>query len=190
MNDTVKDKKAGDAARNDTAGTKEPATSTPPTTTAAERRWRWPTLAAVLMIGAAATVYWYWWGSGASATSTVNVTLKEWSVTLDAPSAAAGLVKFKVRNDGPSDTHEFVVVKTDLAPDALPVDANGMVDENGAGIEIIGEIEDIPVRTDTHLKAFDLAPGNYVLICNIYDAGEKEAHYHKGMRVAFTVTGN
>lgn len=123
----------------------------------------------------------------AAKTTTVNVTLKEWSVTLDAASVAAGLVRFQVKNGGPNDMHEFVVVKTDLAPEQLPVDANGAVDENGAGIAVIGEIEDIPVGTDTHVKAFDLAPGKYVLICNIYDAGEKEAHYHQGMRVAFTV---
>lgn len=129
-------------------------------------------------------------GNDPATTATVNVTLKEWSLTLDAASVAAGLVKFQVKNDGPNDTHEFVVVKTDLAPEQLPVDANGAVDESGAGITIIGEVEDIPVGADTHLKAFDLAPGKYVLICNIYDAVEKEAHYHQGMRVAFTVTGN
>lgn len=126
----------------------------------------------------------------AAKTATVNITLKEWSVAADVSSVPAGLVKFLVKNDGPSDTHEFVVVKTDLAPESLPVDASGKVDENGAGIQIIGEIEDITVGSSTHLKAFDLAPGKYVLICNIYDAGEKEAHYHEGMRMAFTVAGN
>lgn len=120
----------------------------------------------------------------AAKTATVNVTLKEWSVTLDAPSVPAGLVKFQVKNAGPNDTHEFVVVKTDLAPELLPVDANGAVDENGAGIEIIGEIEDITVGSSTHLKAFDLAPGKYVLICNISGG---ISHYHQGMRAVFTV---
>ena len=33
----------------------------------------------------------------------------------------------------------------------------------------------------------DLEAGNYVLICNIYDADEDEAHYQEGMRTAFTV---
>jgi len=39
--------------------------------------------------------------------------------------------------------------------------------------------------------AFDLAPGKYVLICNIVQTepdGSKEAHYKVGMRTAFTVT--
>lgn len=126
----------------------------------------------------------------AATTATVNVTLKEWGVAADVSSVPAGLVKFQVKNSGPADSHEFVVVKTDLPPEALPVDANGAVDENGAGILIMGKIEDIPVGEDTRLKAFDLAPGNYALICNVYDASKNEAHYHKGMRVAFTVTGN
>lgn len=128
--------------------------------------------------------------AGAVTTSTVNVILKEWSVILDLPSVAAGHVKFQIKNDGPDDVHEFVLIKTDLAPEQLPVDANGAVDENGAGIDIIGEIEGIPLGTNIHTAAFDLAPGKYVLICNIYDAGEREAHYHEGMRAAFTVTGN
>ena len=186
MNDTVKDEKASDAATNDSA--KDEKASDIHTSDHRSRtvRWRWLVLTAVLVIGTAALYTRPWWGSGAGTTSTVNVTLKEWSVTLDAPSVAAGLVKFNVRNDGPGDMHEFVIIKTGLAPEQLPVDANGVVDENGAGIEIIGEIEGIPVGPDTRVAAFDLAPGKYVLICNIRDAGERESHYHQGMRVAFT----
>jgi hypothetical protein len=40
--------------------------------------------------------------------------------------------------------------------------------------------------------SFDLAPGKYVLICNIVQTepdGSIEAHYKVGMRTAFTVTG-
>lgn len=49
-----------------------------------------------------------------------------------------------------------------------------------------GEIEDIAVG-DTQSVTLDLVAGNYVLICNIYDADEQEAHYQEGMRVAFTI---
>jgi hypothetical protein len=34
----------------------------------------------------------------------------------------------------------------------------------------------------------DLEAGNYVLICNIWDEGEQEAHYQEGMRTTFEVT--
>jgi hypothetical protein len=33
----------------------------------------------------------------------------------------------------------------------------------------------------------DLEAGNYVLICNIWDEEEREAHYGMGMRTAFSV---
>ena len=39
----------------------------------------------------------------------------------------AGIVSFEVTNDGPNDVHEFVVVRTDLAPSELPTDETGAV---------------------------------------------------------------
>ena len=125
----------------------------------------------------------------AAGPTTVNVTLQEWAVVPAATSAAAGVVKFTVKNTGPADVHEFVVLKTDLDPAALPVDANGAVTEAGAGITVVDEIEDIPVGTATQDLSVTLAAGKYVLLCNIYDETEKEAHYKMGMRIAFTVSG-
>ena len=101
--------------------------------------------------------------------------------------APAGSVTFQVTNDGPGDVHEFVVLKTDLDPGALPTDANGAVTEAGEGIEVVDEIEDIAVGASPELTV-TLAAGKYVLLCNIYDETEKEAHYKMGMRVGFTVT--
>ena len=123
-----------------------------------------------------------------SSSTTVTATLGEWSIVLDKDSVPAGSVTFDVTNDGPNDLHEFVVVKTDLAPGDLPVDETGKVDEEGAGITFIGEIEELEVG-DTGSDTFDLDAGNYVLICNIVDTadGATEAHYVLGMRLAFTV---
>jgi len=118
---------------------------------------------------------------------TVNVTLEEWGISLDKSTVRAGNVNFRVTNRGPADAHEFVVIKTDLAPDALPADLQG-VDETG--MDIVGEIEGMRVGAEVHVTSMDLAPGNYVLICNIWDASEQESHYHEGMRVRFTVTVN
>lgn len=117
---------------------------------------------------------------------TVTVTLSEFAVGLDKSEIAAGSVTFEVTNDGPNDIHEFVVIKTDLDPGALPVDSTGTVDESGGGMTVEGEIEDIAVDGSGSLT-LDLAAGDYVLICNIYDPDEKEAHYSEGMRAAFTV---
>ena len=77
--------------------------------------------------------------------TTVNVTLQEWAVLPDPASAAAGDVTFSITNDGPEDIHEFVVIATDLEPGALPTDEAGAVDESGEGIEVIDEIEEVPV---------------------------------------------
>jgi uncharacterized cupredoxin-like copper-binding protein len=116
--------------------------------------------------------------------TTVAVTLQEWSVLPAQDSAPAGSVTFQVTNKGPEDVHEFVVLKTDLDPSALPVDANGAVTEEG--IEVVDEIEDIAVGATPELTV-TLAAGKYVLLCNIYDETEKEAHYKMGMRTTFTV---
>jgi len=119
---------------------------------------------------------------------TVDVTVQEFAVVPAASSAPAGDVTFNVTNEGPDDTHEFVVFKTDLAPDALPTAADGSVDEGGEGVELIGEIEDIAVG-DTPTLTVALDAGSYVFICNIVEeeGGETIVHYQQGMRVAFTV---
>jgi uncharacterized cupredoxin-like copper-binding protein len=116
----------------------------------------------------------------------VGVRLQEFSVIPDKESVSAGEVTFEVENTGPEDVHEFVVIQTDLAPDALPTDENGVVEEEGEGMEVIDEIEDIPVG-ETQSITVDLDAGSYVLICNIWDEEEQEAHYSMGMRTAFTV---
>jgi len=131
-------------------------------------------------------------GPGASPTpppgpTTVEVTLQEWAIVPSAASAPAGAITFQVKNTGPDDIHEFVVLKTDLDAGALPTDANGAVTEEGAGIEVVDEIEDIPVG-QTQTLAVTLQTGKYVLLCNIYDETEKEAHYKMGMRTPFEVT--
>jgi uncharacterized cupredoxin-like copper-binding protein len=125
-------------------------------------------------------------GDGGDATA-VAVTLQEWAVVPDADSAPAGDVAFTITNDGPDDIHEFVVIRTDLDPADLPVDADGVVDEEGEGIEeVMGEIEDIAVGASEELT-LTLEAGNYVLLCNIWSEEESEAHYAMGMHTAFTV---
>jgi uncharacterized cupredoxin-like copper-binding protein len=118
--------------------------------------------------------------------TTIDVTLQEFAVIPAQESAPAGSITFQVENTGPDEVHEFVVIQTDLAPDALPTDENGAVEEGAEGVEVIDEIEDIPVG-ETQSVTVDLEAGSYVLICNIWDEEEEEAHYTMGMRTAFTV---
>lgn len=125
--------------------------------------------------------------AASAATGSIKVTLTEWALVPDKASAPAGNVTFDVTNGGTQFKHEFVVIKTDLDPADLAVDATGKVDEAGAGIEFIGEVEELEIGA-TETASFDLAAGNYVLICNIVEAaGGQESHYNEGMRTAFTV---
>jgi hypothetical protein len=126
---------------------------------------------------------------GGGTETTVAVTVQEFSVLPAQDSAPAGSITFDVENTGPEDTHEFVVIKTDLAPDALPTAEDGSVEETGEGIdEVIGEIEDIAVGSTETLKT-DLEAGSYVLVCNIVEeeGGDTLVHYALGMRTGFTV---
>jgi uncharacterized cupredoxin-like copper-binding protein len=114
----------------------------------------------------------------------VGVTLRDFAIDLDRSSATSGEVTFSIRNDGPS-PHELVVFRTDLAPDALPtVEESGVpvVDEEGEGVTLVDEVEDIAPGETADLTV-TLQPGSYVLVCNL------PAHYQQGMRAAFTVSG-
>jgi uncharacterized cupredoxin-like copper-binding protein len=124
--------------------------------------------------------------TGGGAGTAVDVTLQEWAVLPDPASVPAGDVTFTITNDGPEDIHEFVVVATDLDPADLPTDETGAVLEDGEGMTVIDEVEDVEVGATEDLTV-SLDPGNYVLICNIYSADEDEAHYAMGMYTAFTV---
>lgn len=127
-------------------------------------------------------------GGGGGVGGVVDVTLQEFSVIPAQDSVSAGNVTFRAENTGPDDPHELVVIKTDLSPEALPTTEEGGVDEEGEGIEVIGEIEEFPPG-ETRSASFDLEAGSYVLICNIVEEedGELEAHYQLGMRTGFTV---
>jgi uncharacterized cupredoxin-like copper-binding protein len=77
--------------------------------------------------------------------------------------------------------HEFIVVKTDYKPGEIPLGANNRFDEEGEGIEAIGEIPEWAVGT-TESVTLNLKPGSYQVLCNI------EGHYKNGMYKSFTVT--
>jgi uncharacterized cupredoxin-like copper-binding protein len=124
-----------------------------------------------------------WQAEGASADEPVQVgvTLKEFTLTAAPTTAAVGNVQFNATNQGVI-AHEVVVLKTDLATDALPRRAGiDRVDEAASG-EVIGEIEDTELGPGHSANAImDLAAGRYILLCNL------EGHYTAGMYTVFTV---
>jgi uncharacterized cupredoxin-like copper-binding protein len=109
----------------------------------------------------------------------VNATEKDFAIALDPSTTDSGQVSFEITNDGPS-THEFVVFKTDLAPDALPLNDDGDVDEEGKGVTHLDEVEDIAAGSTESLDV-SLDPGSYVVICNL------PGHYKLGMHAPLTV---
>jgi uncharacterized cupredoxin-like copper-binding protein len=136
-------------------------------------------VAAFAMLGAVAC------SSSSSSTSSsaggdtggVSATEKDFSIDLGSSSAPAGSVTFNITNDGPS-AHEFVIVQTDDAPDALPVKDSEVEEDK---LTVVDEQEDIAPSTTATLTT-DLEAGSYVIICNV------TGHYEAGMHTAFTVS--
>ena len=109
-------------------------------------------------------------GGGTQGTPAANPTafvLQEWSITAPTSQLRAGNVVVTATNRG-SETHELVIVRADDAA-SLPTKSDGSVDEDKIPETAKpGEIPDIKAGT-TITRTIDLAPGNYVAICNLVD---------------------
>lgn len=104
----------------------------------------------------------------------VQVSLGEWFVKSGSAQASAGRVTFAVTNGGKT-KHEFVVLRTTKAADALG--SGTRVSETGN----VGETGDVAPGQSKSVT-LDLKPGHYSLVCNL------PGHYKLGMRTDFTVT--
>ena len=110
----------------------------------------------------------------------VNVRLEDFKVRQDAAVVPAGTVRFRILNQGPT-THQLIVARTDHAPGKLPLQADGLtVNEDAPGIDLLDEAEGLDID-DRRTLVLGLAPGHYVLYCNL------EGHYLGGMYAALTV---
>lgn len=112
--------------------------------------------------------------------SVVDVEVGEWFVRPGVETVPSGPRVFEVENTG-SMPHEFVVVKTDLAPGGIPVSGGGVFDEDLASIDVIDEIPEWGAGSARSLSV-DLAPGRYQLVCNL------PGHYSLGMWSGLTVS--
>jgi len=119
-------------------------------------------------------------GGNTGTVGAIGATERDFEISLDSSTASAGSATFHVTNDGPA-THQFVILKTDDAPDALPLDNEGNADESADGIANAGIIEDITPGSSKDLTV-DLKPGKYVVICNL------PGHYKLGMNAGLTVS--
>jgi hypothetical protein len=109
-----------------------------------------------------------------------KVLLEDFQVPQDPAVVPAGTVSFRIRNQGPT-SHELIVVRTRRAPDELPLQRDGLtVNEEEPGVELLDEAEGLDID-DRQTLVLGLAPGHYVLYCNL------EGHYLGGMYAALTV---
>jgi uncharacterized cupredoxin-like copper-binding protein len=112
--------------------------------------------------------------------TTVEVGMADFKVEPKASEAPAGQITFEPAVVDGSEGHNFVVVKTDLSPDALPTLPAGNADTSADGVELMGFLNTFGPGETPSLNV-SVTPGNYVLICNIVD------HYRRGMAAPFTV---
>jgi hypothetical protein len=118
-------------------------------------------------------------GSAPATGSAVDITIRDFSISAPSSILGGGNTTLSVANNGPS-THEFVIVRTDLPADQLPIGADGLsADEEQ--LDVIGEIGEVDLWT-TQTISLPLPPGRYVFFCNL------EGHYLGGMHATLVVT--
>jgi hypothetical protein len=109
----------------------------------------------------------------------IPATENDFAIAVSTEATPAGPTTFDVTNTG-STLHEFVILKTDLAPDALPLDQGSAV-ESAPGVTPVGGLSGLRPGAQKTVTV-NLAPGNYVIICNV------PGHYALGMRTSLRVS--
>lgn len=102
------------------------------------------------------------------------------AIRADHATVPAGEVRFDVTNASRSMSHEMLVVAVENADAELPYDpATGRLDESR--MQVLGEADDMSANA-TKTLVLTLAPGTYLLLCNL------QGHYAAGMVTLLTVT--
>ena len=104
------------------------------------------------------------------------LTAATWMVPRSAPGDKTDLT---ITNAGVT-PHELLVFKSDLKPAAYPTDAAGDIKEEGAGVKLVSDGDNID-PAGTQARSVDLAPGKYLFVCNI------PGHFKQGMFTIVTV---
>ena len=167
------------AAAPATTAARTPATTAAPAATTAKPADSTAAPAAAAPAAPACTGF----GAAGDGATAVDVSLIEWDIKGPA-TVKAGKVTLNVKNTG-SNKHEMVLMKGDSF-DALPKLPNGAVDETklDAGA-LLGRIDKLDGGKSCSTTV-DLAPGKYVMICNI--AFGAISHAGKGQKFNFEVT--
>jgi uncharacterized cupredoxin-like copper-binding protein len=107
-----------------------------------------------------------------------SISLYEWK-TIVASTMKAGKATFTISNFG-TIPHELLIFKSNLDPSAYPVDAAGNIKEEGPGIKLLSDGDNID-PAGSQVRTVDLTPGKYVFVCNI------PGHFKAGMFTVVTV---
>ncbi len=107
--------------------------------------------------------------------ATVSVVMKEWSFNASVRKVLAGNVTFVVRNAGKM-PHEFLILRTDKPAKALPMRGVKAIETGSKG-----RLRAFAAGSTKRLT-LNLAPGKYVLLCNM------PGHYKAGQAISFVVT--
>ena len=100
----------------------------------------------------------------------LDIILRDFAIEPEDHVLAPGLTDFHGTNEGPT-VHELILVRTELADDALPLQADGLTAvEEAPDVEFVIADEGIDLGEAGGFQA-DLRPGNYVIYCNL------EGHY-------------
>jgi len=114
----------------------------------------------------------------ASPATGATVSLTEWKVVVG-PTVKSGKTDLAITNAGAA-PHELLVFKSNLDPSAYPTDAAGDIKEEGAGVTLVSDGDNIGPG-GSQKRTVDLAPGKYLFVCNI------PGHFKQGMFTVVTV---
>ena len=113
-----------------------------------------------------------------AARSSVAIQLADYAVI--APTKLrVGQTTFEIANVG-RETHEFIVLRTDLEPNAFTLNAEKRFVEDAPGVVVVDEKEGIKAGSNATLLV-NLPAGNYVFACNLL------GHFGKGMAIKVRV---
>ncbi len=117
----------------------------------------------------------------ASAKATkIDVSETEMAIKLTPATVPAGPVDFVIHNNG-AVPHEFVVFKTNLALNQLPM-KEGKLDEDSKSLKNVADSGEQKLNSGENKTLHaNLTPGKYAVICNVGN------HFRLGMKTTLTV---
>jgi uncharacterized cupredoxin-like copper-binding protein len=108
-----------------------------------------------------------------------TIALTEWKVAV-ASTMKAGAFTFAITNSGTT-PHELLIFESKLDAAAYPTQSSGGIDEEGAGVALVSDGENIDPG-GTQERKITLKPGKYLFVCNI------PGHFQQGMYTVVTLT--